>query len=122
MRNRKTYRRFWSRETEAMLQPLSPAPDTEPQKEEKDSGGEEAVGRAACAAITYLSYLSLPIILFVLVPDSFKPLCMLAAVFSGHKVLTFDPDTAGLSASALELPIWLVRRWKPLGSFWRGRS
>jgi hypothetical protein len=93
MRNRKRNRRSPSCETReaiAMMPSPSPFPDAEPKKTDGQVGGSGTTGRKWRSAVTLLTYLSLPVVVFLAFPEPFQPFCMLAAVFSGHKVLSFD--------------------------------
>ena len=89
MRNRKRNRRFPSCETRA-VGAMSPAPCPFPDVEhERADGlvGKEKTGRAIRTTLTLLSYLSLPLIVFVTFPEPLKPFSMLVAAFSAHRVL-----------------------------------
>jgi hypothetical protein len=89
MRNRKRNRRFAScetREAVAMMPPPSPFPDVELTKTDGPVG-VASTGRGLRTTLTLLSYLFLPVILFLALPESQQPLCLIAAAFAGHKVL-----------------------------------
>lgn len=89
MRQRKTYRRFWSAETEAILNTTVNAPQTEPVARDKDTDTtDETASRARRLSVTLLCYLLLPVLLLTAFPEQIQPLSMLAAVFAGHKVLS----------------------------------
>jgi hypothetical protein len=92
MRNRMRNRRFPSCETRApraVSPAMRPFPDAELKATDGQVGFNEATGRTLRITLTLLSYLTLPIVAFISLPEPLKPLCMLAAVFSGYQVLNY---------------------------------
>ncbi len=87
MRNRKRNRRFPSRETrvvETMYVSTSPFPDVELKFGDPV---KERPSRRFLITTLLLSYLSLPIIALIVLPEPLTPFCFLAAAFSAHQVL-----------------------------------
>jgi len=88
MRNRKRNRRFPSRETrviEAMYASVSSFPDVE----QKKAGGpaQRSAGHSLRITTLLLSYLSLPVVALLVLPEPLTPCCMFVAAYSAHKVL-----------------------------------
>jgi hypothetical protein len=73
---------------------IAPPPSPFPDVEQKKTSGLVSViathGPAVRATLTLLSYLVLPVLVFILLPEALKPLSMITAAFSGHKILMHD--------------------------------
>lgn len=90
MRNRKRNRRFPSCETrvvEAMYASVRPFPDVE---QKSGDPVNDRPSRRFRIATLHLSYLSLPIIALVVLPEPLTPFCLLAAVYSACRVLNLE--------------------------------
>ena len=101
MRNREDIERFPSCEMDAAVAktpPLCSFPDVEPKIA---ADPVETPSQTIRTTLTLLSFLAVPLILYISLPDPLQPLSMFVTAFAGHKILTqgaIEPVSVGVPA------------------------